>query len=1378
MVYVCDNTTGVPYEVMHQRIKFAAYDAYPVGIVDTTGVVMGLNHRYSITVIPSGPKGSSCSVDDMFSGPEPPVVSFYFAMDHMNVMVDASGAYDPDGTIVAYDWTFGDSGVASGLTASHSYVEPGTYTITLTLIDNDGLTSSTNRIVDIVDNPPVALFTYSASGLTVNVDASGSSDDYGIVSYAWDWGDGTTGTGMTASHTYVTAESVPIDSEYLYLERSRPSPPHPVFGYTYGPDGVTPMYGCDVTVTNLRTGESLNAETDPNYAVYSVDLYFPSGWIFGDMLRVTATKGTYLGWTEAPVTNSPEGYDWIDVTLLAVEGIVKTITLTVTDTIIQTNTVNQSVTLVPPPIASFNYTVNGATVNVDASGSSAYAGIAAYEWDWGDGTTGTGIIASHTYGTAKSVTVAMGDASLGRDRPAPPVPVWGFTYGPDGATPWGGCDLTITNLRTGDAVITTSDLESGIYVIDMSQFQLGWIYGDILDVTATKGTYVGWAQASVTDNPNGYIQIDVTLNGTGQTIQVTITLKVTDNFGLTGTDSKQIDLVAAFPPSASFTVSPPSGNVSTVFMVDASSSFDFDDPISSLMVRWDWESDGNWDTNWTVDKVAYHTYSSPEVYAICLEVMDTGGLCSNSSRQVLVTSVERTTILDEPFDSYASLDLGWSIWNYTGKDYNHFEILNGTLYGADVPDLGANDSWNAHANWTRPVVYNESLTISFSIYLPTASSYKEGYWGQWLGLWLYDTSGNPLLMTRWFMDQWSGAPSGWIYADAVSHWARVCSFTAGWHQAEIIMSKGMSTWTAVFDGVSYPGLLYYEDASLGFDISKISFINALREEAVVVMIDDLRIEATGSYPPADVPPVAVFSVVQSYLDVTCDGSRSYDFGGTVVSYVWSFGDGSTASGMTASHTYASAGTYTIVLTVTDDDGLTGSRSRQVTVESPPPPVALFTYTVDTLTVNVDASGSYHLNGTIVSYSWFFGDGSIATGMTANHTYASGGSYTIVLRVTDEDGMSGSLSQQVTVELPPPPTASFVYAVSGLTVNVDASISTGNGIVSYVWDWGDGTSGSGMTASHTYATAKSVSTSQGWISSAKDAPAPPRPVWGITYAPDSVTPLGGCEVTVTNMRTGESIATASYLDSGVYSIDMSQFQLGWIFGDMLNVTATKGAFTGWTEAPVTDNELEYDQIDVVLLAGEGQPIEVTITLTITDSFGRTGNVSKRILLCVPSSPVARLSVTLENLNVTVDGSGSFDPDGTIESYVWDFGDGTGATGLTAAHSYALSGTYTITLVVIDNDGLTGVDLFEIEGPPIPPVARFTLSGSMSIAVDESGSYDPDGTIVSYAWDFGDGSTATGMTASHTYINIGIFRITLTVTDNDGVSGWLSAPHGAW
>ena len=110
-------------------------------------------------------------------------------------------------------------------------------------------------------------------------------------------------------------------------------------------------------------------------------------------------------------------------------------------------------------------------------------------------------------------------------------------------------------------------------------------------------------------------------------------------------------------------------------------------------------------------------------------------------------------------------------------------------------------------------------------------------------------------------------------------------------------------------------------------------------------------------------------------------------------------------------------------------------------------------------------------------------------------------------------------------------------------------------------------------------------------------------------------MGDCVVTITDLRLGQTITTTSGPEGsesqGIYNIDLSWFSEPWVPGDMLHVTATKGTYSGFTDAPATQNDDAFDQIDVVLYPGVAPTY--TITLTVTDSFGRFDTISWEVTL---------------------------------------------------------------------------------------------------------------------------------------------------------------------
>jgi PKD repeat protein len=142
-------------------------------------------------------------------------------------------------------------------------------------------------------------------------------------------------------------------------------------------------------------------------------------------------------------------------------------------------------------------------------------------------------------------------------------------------------------------------------------------------------------------------------------------------------------------------------------------------------------------------------------------------------------------------------------------------------------------------------------------------------------------------------------------------------------------------------------------------------------------------------------------------------------------------------------------------------------------------------------------------------------------------------------------------------------------------------------------------------------------------------------------------------------------------------------------------------------------------------------------------------------------------------VAFDGSGSSVSGRTLVGYAWDFGDGASGSGRTVSHTYTTPGAYTATLTVTDSSGATARDTAAVGVANRPPVANpgpdQNTNPGTAVTLNGSGSSDPDGSITSYAWDFGDGASATGAVVTHTYASAGAKVATLTVTDDRGARG---------
>lgn len=538
-----------------------------------------------------------------------------------------------------------------------------------------------------------------------------------------------------------------------------------------------------------------------------------------------------------------------------------------------------------------------------------------------------------------------------------------------------------------------------------------------------------------------------------------------------------------------------------------------------------------------------------------------------------------------------------------------------------------------------------------------------------------------------------------------------------------------------------------------------NYFNGLVDEASVystaLSAEDVRRHyVVGADEVPNVPPTASFSYVADHLSVVFDGSGSTD-DGSVVEYRWDFGDGATGSGPSPSHVYASSGTYEVELEVVDDEGATHAVTQDVVVVANAPPVASFEWSTQFLQVGFDASGSTDEDGSVVEYLWDFGDGSSGSGLTVSHGYAAPGTYAVGLQVTDDDGAVHSTTREVVVTAEPPnqaPQAAFSHEVVHLMVSVDGTPSTDDDgtIVSYAWDFGDGATSSDAVTTYTYAESGTytveltVTDEDGATDSTSvDVVVSEPPV---NQAPEAVFTLLADDLTV-SVDGSDSVDT----DGEIVSY-------AWDFGDG---NADEGVTAFHT------------------YAGAGT---YTVELTVTDDDGATASSTQSVTVTAPpvnQAPEAVFEWSAVGLTVSLDARGSTDPDGSVVSHEWDFGNGAEGTGMITSHSYDDAGSYEVVLTVTDDDGATDSVTHQIvvESPPPTneaPTAAFDHEVSnLTVSVDAAESHDPDGTVASYLWDFGDGGTASGVTASHTYTDAGEYTITLTVVDDGGASDQAAA-----
>ena len=390
------------------------------------------------------------------------------------------------------------------------------------------------------------------------------------------------------------------------------------------------------------------------------------------------------------------------------------------------------------------------------------------------------------------------------------------------------------------------------------------------------------------------------------------------------------------------------------------------------------------------------------------------------------------------------------------------------------------------------------------------------------------------------------------------------------------------------------------------------------------------------------------------------------------------------------------------------------------------------------------------------------DTTFATTKTAQHLYAAPGAQTIRLEVQDTGGLTNQTTRAVTVTNTAPIASAGLDQVTSLNVlvllNGSGSYDPDLEPLTYLWRQ---TAGPPLPplGNATSAVADCTPSSVGvysfelTVSDPQGANASDGVNVTVTAPPDNPP----AAVALVSPLTG-FIGTQIAFDASGSTDDHGILSYMWDFGDGGTDPSALATHAYATHGPFA------------------------VSLTVWDTGGQTGidTVTVRIENQPPiASITANATATVVNASIAFNGSGSNDPDGTIVNYAFDFGDGTPlVTELSPVrtHAFSAAGSYTISLVVTDSNGSASapatVQVF-ILAPNSPPTAAIQITPTTGdlgtvFTFDGSASTD-DGTIVAYAWEFGDGTTGTGVTVTHQFERTGPFAVALTVTDDGGLVG---------
>ncbi len=536
------------------------------------------------------------------------------------------------------------------------------------------------------------------------------------------------------------------------------------------------------------------------------------------------------------------------------------------------------------------------------------------------------------------------------------------------------------------------------------------------------------------------------------------------------------------------------------------------------------------------------------------------------------------------------------------------------------------------------------------------------------------------------------------------------------------------------------------------------------------------------------------------------------------SVTWTFGDGGASTFLSTTYAYAAPGVYTVKMVATAG-GCSDSLSRNISIMAKP--TASFTASNRVacrppLTVNFTntSTGGF-------SYNWDFGDGSTSTVFSPSHTYTSYGSFHVTLVVSTLFGCSESLVLNNYVQIIAPQAAINNLPQSGcapLAWTFTSGTSSPDPVVSYLWNFGDGSTSTAVSPTHVFPTGTyditlivttvggckdTVVVTQGIIASDKPT------------ANFSATPRNACaftDVIFTDLSTsnvtrwqwdfgdGGSSTTQNpiyqYQDTGFFTVRLIVWN-----GNcpdtliLTNYIYIKAPIASFTPAflctnpyayTFTDNSIGPD--DWLWNFGDGATSTLqnnvhtygstgtyTVSLFVTNHTTGCSHQQTQTIRIVDevANFAATDTVLCRNTSTTFDAIGN--TPGTIASFDWIFGDGQSGTGQTVAHTYVNAGLYSVQLIITDisgcKDTLDKIQYIRVNGP----VANFSIPNGGSclnnlVVFVDSSSNDGFNPIVSWVWNFGDGNmqTFTAPPFTHTYLGSGTYNVTLKTIDAVGCS----------
>ncbi|MFT4525824.1 MAG: PKD repeat protein [Bacteroidia bacterium] len=529
---------------------------------------------------------------------------------------------------------------------------------------------------------------------------------------------------------------------------------------------------------------------------------------------------------------------------------------------------------------------------------------------------------------------------------------------------------------------------------------------------------------------------------------------------------------------------------------------------------------------------------------------------------------------------------------------------------------------------------------------------------------------------------------------------------------------------------------------------------------------------------------------------------------------WNFGDGTASTSQNPTHEYTSAGTYSVSLTAFYQGSCNDIvvYSNLITVAESP--VVAFTPDgTESCQLPFDVSFTNTSTGSgALTYHWQFGDGQTSSLENPTHTYTSAGIYDVSLTVENDIGCQTQLVQDDLINLTAT-TADFLPDVFGfcqpLEVNFSDLSSSATNIVSWEWDFGDGSSSTDQNPNYTYQDTGifDVTLIVENVLGCSDTLVRPSYIFVATppladFDVSATSFCNGAEITFFDLSTGatdwfwdfgDNLGTSTdqnpsymYSDSGHYSVTLIALNNG------CPDTLVQENFV-YSKPPEVEFNWDYDCEDPFTITffnsssavsswfwdmGDGTP--TSTDLNYTHTFTTPG---QHIVILTGTNDTANctsanpdtffLTVPIAEFDIlNAAGCKPFSVDfqdltQDAFSYYWDFGDGNTSSTANPTNIYQEIGSYDVTLIVTDLNGCLDTLFMPNAITVTGTVVDFQVLdavGCDSLAVSFEDLSDPPGTVTTWLWDFGDGETSADENPTHIYQDPGIYDVTLTIVDS--------------